>query len=166
MSLHAEQGASVASGFGAAKIIPIRFGVQKSFDKQWAKENEWPVSGYWEGSVYSMKGQRGQAPDSHNRLEAVAVAGVFRFQRVTKTILGWPYIDIGLGLSWLSRKEIGGRKLGMHFQFEDRIGIGVRWGEKRQYDIGYRAVHFSNAYIGSYNNGINLHLLVLGYWFH
>lgn len=163
--LWASQGISVASGFGVAHIVPIRIGFQKEFEKQWNTESDWPIGGYWEGSVYSMNGHKGRNPNSHKRLEALALAGVFRMQRRERFSFGWPYVDLGVGLSWLTRKEIGGRDLGIHFQFEDRIGIGFRFGQDKQYDIGYRAIHFSNAYIGPSNHGINLHVIVLGYWF-
>ncbi len=161
----ARAGISFASGYGAAEIIPIRLGFQQEFNQQWRAESDWPIGAYWEGSFYQMRGKRGSLPGSHNRLEAVALAGVFRFERAKESVLGWPYVELGIGLSWLSRKEIGGRDLGIHFQFEDRFGLGVRFGENREYDVGYKVIHFSNAYIGPSNHGINLHLLTIGYWF-
>ena len=162
----ARQGVSIASGYGAAHIVPIRLGLQTEFEKRWRCESEWPIGGYWEGSLYSMRGQKGASLDSHRSLQAVAAAGVIRFERAKETVVGWPYIELGIGVSWLTQKEIGGRNLGIHYQFEDRFGIGFRFGKNREYDIGYKAIHFSNAYIGSHNHGINLHVLSLGYWFH
>ncbi len=158
-------GTSIASGYGAARIIGLRLGLQKEFAKQWRTESTWPITGYWEGSLYSMHGKRGLLPNSHRTLNAGAAAAVVRFNRVLCTVVGWPYVELGIGVSFLSRKEIGGRNLGMHFQFEDRFGMGLRFGENREYDLGYKAVHFSNAYLGSVNHGINLHLLTIGYWF-
>ncbi len=165
LSVTAQEGISVSSGYGAAGIVPWRFGFQQEFEKKWREGCDWPISAYWETSYYVMNGKRGANPGSHSHLDAVALAGVFRFERALETRVGWPYVEVGIGLSWLSQKEIGGRDLGMHFQFEDRIGIGVRFGENRSFDIGYKAIHFSNAYIGPSNNGINLHVLTLGYWF-
>ena len=161
----ARTGVSVASGYGAAHIVPLRLGLQREFEKQWRTESTWPITGYWEGSLYSMHGKKGTLPNSHKQLNAGALAAVVRFNRALCTTVGWPYVELGIGLSLLTQKEIGGRNLGMHFQFEDRFGIGVRFGENREYDFGYKAVHFSNAYLGSVNHGINLHLLTIGYWF-
>ncbi len=158
-------GGSIASGYGAAHIVPLRLGMQKEFEKHWWTDRTWPISGYWEGSLYTLHGKKGPLPNSHHHLDAAALAAVFRFDRAESTVIGWPYLEVGIGLSLLTQKEIGGRNLGMHFQFEDRFGLGVRFGEDREYDIGYKAVHFSNAYLGSSNHGINLHLLMLGYWF-
>lgn len=137
-------GGSFATGYGAANIVPLRFGLLKQWDASFC--------GYWEGSFYHMRGRR-------EELNAYAIAGVFRF------IKNRVYFDLGIGGSYLSKKKIGGRKLGMHFQFEDRAGIGVLLGDKKQFEMGYRALHFSNGYLAKYNHGINLHLLVLTYWF-
>lgn len=161
----ARVGVSMASGYGVARIVPLRLGLQKEFKKHWWTDRTWFISGYWEGSLYSLHGKRGSAPNSHKQLEVGALAGVFRFNRAERTAMGWPYVELGIGLSLLTQKEMGGRNLGMHFQFEDRFGLGVRFGENREYDFGYKAIHFSNAYLGPINNGINLHLLMLGYWF-
>jgi lipid A 3-O-deacylase len=159
------QGVSVASGIGAANIVPLRIGFQLEFEKHWRTDTHWPVGGYWEMSVYDMHTHNKAKPKSHRHLNAAAFAGVLRFERDEPVSLGWPYLELGLGVSWLSKKEIGGRDLGWHFQFEDRFGLGLRFGENREYDLSYRAIHFSNAYMGPCNHGINLHVLVLGYWF-
>jgi len=164
-SINAKGGLSLSTGYGAAHIVPLRLGIQKNFTKSWNEETDWPIGGYWEGSLYHKNGNYGSKPSSNKRLNAVALAGVVRFERAQQLMIGWPYVELGVGISWLSRKEIGGRDLGMHFQFEDRFGVGVRFGQHRQYDIGYKAVHFSNAYIGPCNHGINLHIITLGYWF-
>lgn len=161
-------GVSIASGFGAARIVPLRIGIQKAFCKQWKTHNGWPVTGYVEGSFYALNGKRGCLPNgskSNRQLYATALALAFRINAANQTCIGWPYLELGVGGSYLTRKEIGGRELGMHFQFEDRIGLGLRLGEYRQFDLAYRAVHFSNAYLGHKNHGINLHMLVFGYWF-
>jgi len=165
-NLWAKVGISVGSGYGVAEIVPIRLGVQKEFEKKWLSPEHWPIEGYWEASVYSLNGRAGSNPSSNHRLTAGALAGVFRFLREKQLMQGWPYFEIGIGASYLSKKEIGGKNLGIHFQFEDRVGVGLRFGEKRQYDIGYKFFHFSNAYLGRCNHGLNLHMIVLGYWFH
>ncbi len=163
--LHAEVGISGAVGMGAAHIHPVRFGIQKKFDRQWRTDSAWPIGGYWEGSVYAMRSQKALLSRGPKQIQSTALAGVFRFERAEKMLPGWPYIELGIGLAWLSQKEIAGRRLGLHLQFEDRVGIGFRFGKDREFDIGYKAIHFSNAYLGPINHGINLHLLMLGYWF-
>jgi len=162
----AATGISLASGYGVAQSIPFRIGIQQEFNKQWRTDTSWPIGGYWEGSLYNIRAHNKNLDSaSHKHLNAVALAAAVRLERKEKMQVGWPYLEIGFGASLVTHKEFGGRKLGTYFQFEDRIGIGVRFGENREFDLSYRAIHFSNAYIGSYNHGINLHLLMLGYWF-
>lgn len=161
----AEMGISGSAGYGVERVKPLRLGWQKTFKRHWCTQKSWILGGYWEGSLYRI----GQGKTSRMRhcktLHALAGAGVFRFERVEKIKLGWPYLELGVGLSWLSHKELGNRKLGMHFQFEDRMGIGIRFGNNREFDVGYKVVHFSNAYLGAYNHGINVHFLTVGFWF-
>lgn len=164
-TLHAEIGLSAASGYGVAHSIPLRIGVQKSFGKNWRMDSDWPIGGYGEASLYHLSGEKGLKAKSHHHLTVSAVAAVVRLERKEKIKWGWPYLEIGFGLSLLNQKEFGARELGTHFQFEDRLGVGLRFGENREYDLSYKAIHFSNAYIGSYNHGINLHLISFGYWF-
>jgi hypothetical protein len=49
--------------------------------------------------------------------------------------------------------------------FEDRLGLGILLGSSQSIEIGYRLVHYSNAYLAQKNQGLNLHLLIIGYWF-
>ena len=159
-------GISIASGYGVAHSIPFRVGIQQEFNKQWRSESNWPISAYCEGSFYDINAHnKNLDPTSHRHLNAGALAVVARMEHKEKMQLGWPYFEIGFGASLVTHKEFAGRKLGTRFQFEDRVGIGIRFGENREYDLSYRAIHFSNAFIGTYNHGINLHVLMLGYWF-
>ncbi len=159
-------GISMASGYGVAHSIPFRIGAQQEFSKHWCTDSSWLIGGYWEGSFYNLSAHnRNLSSFSHKHVNIGALAAVARLERKQRVQWGWPYLEIGFGASLITHKEFGGRKLGTHFQFEDRIGVGIRFGENREYDVGYKAIHFSNAYIGSYNHGINLHVLMIGYWF-
>jgi lipid A 3-O-deacylase len=160
-------GVSISSGTGVCGIRPIRIGLQKHFNQHWCRSetDQWPITGYWELSFYHLKGRAGQKSGSHHKLNAITLAPVFRFQYIGDETWIFPYLEVGIGVSLFSQKEIGGRDLGMHFQFEDRCSLGMRFGYQQQYDIAYRVVHFSNAYLGPCNHGLNIHFLTLGYWF-
>ena len=160
-------GVSLSSGVGVCRITPLRVGLQKDFVQHWcrAEDDKWPITGYWELSFYHLRGKVGHKLGSHDQLNAVTFAPVFRLQHLDNDQGIVPYLELGIGLSWFSRKEIKGRELGLNFQFEDRCSIGVRFGNHQQYDIAYRVVHFSNAYIGPCNHGLNIHFITLGYWF-
>lgn len=162
-------GVSFATGYGLRHIVPIRVALRHGVKNEWFQRKPWPVGAYFEGAYYHLGNAKNPRPDpekhSNTSLDAGAIAGVLRFHRKEKWGWIYPYVDIGVGLSYLTKKEIGGRELGMHFQFEDRLGFGFQAGEHRQWDIGYRFLHFSNAFLGSKNHGIDLHLIVIGYWF-
>ena len=164
--LFAEHAISVGTGYGVSDIVPIRVGIIQSWDKVWRETCDWPLSGYWELSGYHMPGKAGSEPGSHRKLNAIAAAGSLRLQSAhpwNETI--WPFIDLVFGLSYLTEKEIGGRQLGSHVLFEDRLGFGARFGSLQQFELGYRAIHFSNAYLANPNHGINLHMIIFSYWF-
>jgi lipid A 3-O-deacylase len=164
--INAETGVSIASGYGVANIIPLRIGGQKSWDQEWFKNCSWYIKGYWELSYYHLSGKKGYSTNSNSKLDAVAFAPVFRFTSHTPWAHDvYTYVEFAIGVSQLSKREIGGRWLGEKFSFEDRLGFGVRFGANQQFDINYRVVHFSNGYIGNYNNGLNLHMITIGVWF-
>jgi len=162
----ASLGISAGAGHGLSHITPFRLGIQKTFSREIKSDYFWPIWGYWEGAFYSMNGKPcATKPGSNKHLDAMVAAGVIRFEK-NDAILGvFPYVELGIGISYITRQEIGGRDLGTPFLFEDRFGLGARFGENKQMDLTYRLVHFSNAYMGPCNHGINLHLIVLGYWF-
>lgn len=163
---NARVGVSLASGYGVADIVPIRVGLLKSWDKYWWQDSPWKVTGYFEGSYYYLPGNAGPEPDSNDKLSAYALAIVGKMIRQEPWVGSvHPFADLGFGASYLTRKEIGGRELGIHFQFEDRLSLGLKFGGRGQYEFGYRALHFSNAYLGPKNHGINLHMLFVNYWF-
>ena len=164
--IFAEWGTSMGSGYGAADLVPLRIGLQKTWCGKWGRGRAWRVGGYWDLSAFHMTGQQGEEISSNKQLNGISYSGVFRWKK-NDVIFGQlkPFIDIGIGITYLSEREVGGRKLGMNSQFEDRAGIGILFGQHDQFELGYRFVHYSNAYIGQDNHGINLHMLILGYWF-
>ena len=81
------------------------------------------------------------------------------FRLAQKNVSGvLPYLEGGfIGLHLISPTFIyTGRKFGSAFQFGNHIGFGVRFGEHRQFDLGYRFQHMSNGGIKMPNQGINL----------
>jgi lipid A 3-O-deacylase len=162
-----QYGLSVASGYGASRIAPLRVGVQKYWERSWRDTKTIAVHGYWDASLYHMRGNGSSEPSSNKTVDAVALTGTFRFEGnapLEESGHIWPFLDLGFGGSYFSKTEISGRTISIHFQFEEHIGAGARFGLAKQYELGYRFAHFSNAYLGDYNHGINLHMLVFSYW--
>ena len=61
-----------------------------------------------------------------------------------------PYIEAGIGVAAFSSTELESNDLGSSFQFEDRIGVGLRFAGQ---EIGLRAIHYSNAGLKNPNDG-------------
>jgi hypothetical protein len=77
-----------------------------------------------------------------------------------------PFLEFSIGLSYLNHSHLDNRNLGIHFAFQDRIGIGTLLGTSKQLTLGFHAVHYSNAHLSSHNSGITVPLVLdIGYRF-
>lgn len=77
-----------------------------------------------------------------------------------------PFLEFSLGLAYLNHTHLDDRNLGIHFAFQDRVGIGFFLGASEQLSIGFHAVHYSNAHLSSHNSGVTVPVLVdMGYRF-
>lgn len=162
----ARWGVNIASGIAANDIHPYRVAAVWSFNaidtitaSNWRILPLWETSlGYWDGKVDIKKG-------GNDQIIAVTTGPLFRWQHEPNN-RNMPscYLEIGIAVSWLSNTDIAGRKLSTHFQFEDKGGVGLRFGQNQQYDIGLRVIHYSNASIKRPNNGVNMLLLSMEYW--
>jgi len=89
--------------------------------------------------------------------EGIVVGGitpVFRFDHPNSP----GYVEAGVGITYFSEKKIHNSKyVGTHFEFGDIFGFGLRFGQVKQHEIGYRVVHYSNAGISKNNPGIDFH---------
>lgn len=78
----------------------------------------------------------------------------------------YPFLELSIGLSYLSRTRFDDRNLGIHFAFQDRMGIGALFGTAKQISFGIHAVHYSNAHLSNHNSGITVPLVLdVGYRF-
>lgn len=77
-----------------------------------------------------------------------------------------PYLEFSIGLAYLNHTHLDDRNLGIHFSFQDRMGIGAFLGQTEQLSLGIHAVHYSNAHLSNHNSGITVPLVVdIGYRF-
>ena len=78
---------------------------------------------------------------------------------------GWatPYVEAGIGLHYLTEKNVGFKSFSTNFQFGDHIGIGAYFGRKNAYKVGYIFQHLSNGGIDAPNPGINFHMISMGF---
>jgi lipid A 3-O-deacylase len=63
----------------------------------------------------------------------------------------------------ISRDEYGNNNFGYRFQFTSHIGF--RWDITRQWSVGWRVQHMSNAGIAKPNPGLNMQMISASYTF-
>ncbi len=141
-------GYGISFGYGEADtdIDIYRLGIKKDFTSKWFESDFGYISGYFELSY-----NRWEHDDDD--INAVALSPVFTYCFGSESNKVRPYIEGGIGVAYLDEYHIGGRNLSTNFQFEDRIGIGMRIGFV---DLNFRYMHYSNASIKSPNNGIDI----------
>lgn len=77
-----------------------------------------------------------------------------------------PYVELGIGASYLTRTRFDDRNLGMHFAFQDVLGFGAAFGKSHQLTVELETMHYSNGSLCSMNAGITIPLLInVGYGF-
>jgi hypothetical protein len=141
--------------YGRGNMVEMsRVGAIWKWNRSWLHDGEYQVTGFWESSLGQWRGYK---PDDNNQtITEVAITPVFRFARKNITSMA-PYLEGGfVGMHLISPTFIyTNRKFGSSFQFGNHIGFGVRFGEHRQFDLGYRFQHLSNGDIKKPNQGIN-----------
>lgn len=71
-----------------------------------------------------------------------------------------PYAEVGIGAAALSHVSLGGKEYSTGFQFTERVGAGVEFGNG--WFAGWQYSHYSNASIKKPNDGMDFHQLVIG----
>jgi hypothetical protein len=156
----AVDGVSLELGHGD-KTNMGRVGLQWDWQKRWQLSQNLIVSGYWDTSLGYWRGDS-NTPGARN-LYDLGITPVLRLSRGTPT--GW-YAEAGIGAHLISETQINDRRrFSTAFQFGDHIGAGLRFGQRGEYDLGYRFQHLSNADIKKPNDGINFSQIRLAYHF-
>ena len=145
----------VSIEYGRGNMVEMsRVGAIWKWDRSFLDDGRYQVTAFWESSLGRWRGYK---PDDNNQtISEISITPVFRLAQ--KNISGVvPYLEGGfIGLHLISPTFIyTNRKFGSSFQFGNHIGFGVRFGEHRQFDLGYRFQHLSNGDIKKPNQGIN-----------
>nr|WP_304622155.1 acyloxyacyl hydrolase [Pantoea sp. Tr-811] len=128
-----------------------RIGVGFDWDRKWMKSSTGHFTGYWDaGLTHWEKGKRASARS------AISFAPVFVYEFNTNMSIT-PFIEAGIGVSMFSGTKVGDRTLGSSFNFEDRLGAGLKFKDESR--VGVRVIHYSNAGIKQPNNGIESYSL-------
>lgn len=96
--------------------------------------------------------------DYHHSLNSYAISPMLRFYFANKTFFS-PFLNLGIGLAYLTRTRLDDRNLGEHFAFQDQLGLGVSLGKKQQVSLIFSALHYSNGSLCRINAGITVPLM-------
>ena len=159
-SCRADSGIAVEAGYGSDTHMG-QVSLIRQWDRTWFTDGDWYLTGYWEASVGSWK----SSVAGNKRIWDVGFTPVFRLQ--SKASSGFrPYLDGAVGAHLISDTHIdANRNMGSTFEFGSFAGMGLMFGEKGQFDLGYRFQHLSNADLKKPNPGINFQQIRFAYLF-
>lgn len=139
---------SVAIGQTGESTMTSRLGAQFDFNHSWFVSDVGRLTGYWDAAYTYWDGDK--AASNHS----LSFSPVFVYEFAGERFK--PYIEAGIGVAVFSNTELEENDLATSFQFEDRLGVGVRFAEQ---EIGIRALHYSNAGIKQPNQGVESYAL-------
>ena len=140
---------SAAAGATDDGSMVYRIGAQLPFSSSWMCSDTGHLSGYWDaGYTYWSSGSGSDANGS------LSFAPVFVYEFASQTVR--PIIEAGIGVAAFADTEVDGNDLGSALQFEDRIGLGLRFSGQ---EVGVRAMHYSNAGLKNPNDGVESYSL-------
>lgn len=139
---------SVAIGQSGDSTMVYRLGAQWDWSSSWLQSDLGRLTGYWDLGYTYWDGDK--TASNHS----LSFAPVFVYEFAGQTVK--PYIEAGIGVAAFSSTELEDNRLGSSFQFEDRIGVGLRFAGQ---EIGLRAIHYSNAGLKKPNDGVEAYTL-------
>jgi len=146
------QAADLSGAIGATSQggLTARAAVGFDWDKSWFETNTGRLTGYWDAGYTYW-----EAGDASGGAHSLSFSPVFVYEFGSGNVK--PFIEAGIGLAVFSGTSAGDQEFGSAFNFEDRIGAGLKIGETQK--VGIRAIHYSNAGIKQPNDGIESYSL-------
>ncbi|MBB4867094.1 lipid A 3-O-deacylase [Pseudomonas nitritireducens] len=139
-----------AVGFTGQNGMTYRLGLGMNWDKSWWESSSGRLTGYWDAGYTYWEGG-----DEASGRHSLSLSPVFVYEFSGERVQ--PFIEAGIGVALFSGSRVGDQNLGGAFNFEDRIGAGLKFGGGQK--IGLRAMHYSNAGISQPNDGIESYSL-------
>lgn len=118
-------------------------------------------------SVYFDAGFTHLSVDSYpyHSLSVYSIAPYIRYYFLKRHKVS-PYIEASVGFAYLTKTQLENRPQGIHFTFQDQLGIGLAYGAEQRFFTTISAIHYSNGSFSEHNSGITAPvLLTLGYRF-
>lgn len=133
-----------AVGQTSDSTMTYRLGLESAWDASWWQTSVGRLTGYWDAGYTYWDG------DKTSSNHSLSFAPVFVYEFAGDSVK--PYIEAGIGVAAFANTELENNDLGSSFQFEDRIGFGLRFAGG--HEVGIRAIHYSNAGLSQPNDGV------------
>lgn len=137
-------GVTFAVGQTSDSTMTYRIGLQSDWDASWWQTSVGRLTGYWDAGYTYWEG------DETSSNHSLSFAPVFVYEFGGGSVK--PYIEAGIGVAAFAHTKLESNELGSSFQFEDRIGFGLRFAGG--HEVGIRAIHYSNAGLSQPNDGV------------
>ena len=147
LSAHAVDFTAAVGQSGDSTMV-YRLGAQWNWDKSWFASDVGRLTGYWDAAYTFWDG------DETSSNHSLSFSPVFVYEFAGETVK--PYLEAGIGVAAFENTQLESNNLGSSFQFEDRIGAGLRFSGQ---EVGIRAIHYSNAGIKQPNDGVEAYTL-------
>ena len=148
-NLYALDGVRIAGGTGDHSSDGYEIALLGDIDKTWFDGR---VRAQWQLSFSDWDFDEGPNDD----MQIISLAPVFIYDFWDRPNGFQPYIDYSIGFAYVSETKIDENDLGMHFQFDNRVGLGVRFGRDQRHDLSVSYRHISNAGLDSDNDGYDV----------
>ncbi len=96
---------------------------------------------------------------TNREINIYSIAPTLRYYFIQHPFMS-PFFDLSIGASYLTRTRIADRNLGIHFSFQDQMGVGATLGKDQRLSVSLSAIHYSNCSMSSSNAGITVPLLI------
>ena len=125
-------GISLNSGkYGS--VDTFRLGVSKAFDEPIYSGDIVALNGFHEVGFSYFSSE-------HNNIKAISYSPVFTLDFVSFDIASFkPYLEGAIGVAYLSDTKIDNKDLSTRFQFEDRVGVGLKNRNLNFYSYVYKS---------------------------
>lgn len=116
------------------------------------------LNAHWELGLGAWQSQRKQPLNKSGYIISLTPMLNYQFTRLSYQ----PYIEMGIGMAFISGSEMDNKLKSTQFQFSDRLGAGI---EINNWRLGYRFEHLSNGGISTPNEAVDIHALHASYLF-
>jgi lipid A 3-O-deacylase len=142
----------------------FQLSLQHKWNRTWFNGGAWYVGGYWDAGLSYLNANANSGENGD--LFDISLMPVLRWQRDASLSSGVsPFAEAGIGPHLLSETQLADQAYSTALQLGTLVGFGIGFGDRGQYELSYRYQYVSNLDFKKPNDGMNQHLLRLGYAF-